>query len=145
MQGVFYPCMGKRREKPKISLALCYVHHLELNSSLLNLCRHTVQYMETKTHQDRFIDTSMGIIQSSLTKCSGIVFISGACSCGCCGLLFVPDLDIFGRSVDSNKGLLNNRFHSLTQERLAWPSGESCSFEHINPGHSIWLPFVIHC
>lgn len=49
------------------------------------------------------------------------------------GFLFVPDLQHFGRSVDSNKGLLNNRFHSPTQEGPAWPRGVSCSFEHLNP------------
>lgn len=58
------------------------------------------------------------------------------------GFLFVPDLQHFGRSVDSNKGLLNNRFHSLTQEGPAWPRGVSCSFEHLNPHAASDFPLL---
>lgn len=59
-----------------------------------------------------------------------------------CGVLFVPDLQHFGRSVDSNKGLLNNRFHSPTQGGPAWPRGVSCSFEHLNPRAASDFPLL---
>lgn len=71
-------------------------------------------------------------------KFPGIVLITGSCTAA----LFVPDLQHFGRSVDSNKGLLNNTFHSPTQEGPAWPRGVSCSFEHLNPHAASDFPLL---
>lgn len=98
-----------------------------------------------QTHTTRgFCYTNMGIIQSDMASLTAILRDCAHrwlmyCRCG---FLFVPDLQHFGRSVDSNKGLLNNRFHSPTQEGPAWPRGVSCSFEHLNPHAASDFPLL---
>lgn len=57
--------------------------------------------------------------------------------------LFVPDLQHFGRSVDSNKGSLNNASRSPTPESPLWPRGASCSFEHPNPHAAPGFPLLV--
>lgn len=107
-----------------------YIHLLKLNiSPLLRLCAHTntqpVDFVIPIWESCRLIGASLTNI---LWDCAHRWLMYSRC-----GFLFVPDLQHFGRSVDSNKGLLNNRFHSPTQEGPAWPRGVSCSFEHLNP------------
>lgn len=57
------------------------------------------------------------------------------------GFCLSPIFNIFVRE-DSNKSLLNNRFHSLTREGPAWPKGVSCSFEHLNPREAADFPLL---
>lgn len=111
---------------------LCYIHHLKLSVPLLTLCTHTLCVF---LYQYGNHTASLTIIQRD---CAHRWLMYSRC-----GSPFVPDLQKFGRSVDSNKGLLNNRFHSPTQEGPAGPRGVSCSFEHLNPCAASDFPLLL--
>lgn len=121
-----------------------YIHHLKLYISPAKALQRDTH---THTLSVDFLITNMGILRSDIwLQWQGIcgLWSSLASVCQCFEPMFVPDLQHYGRSVDSNKGLFNNRFHSATQEGPTWPWGVSCSFEHLKSLRSVWLSFVSH-
>lgn len=131
----------KELKKPKAASSLLYPPPEAQHIPAQALQTHT----HRQTHTTRgFSYINMGIIQSDMASLKNILWdcVHRWLMYHRCGLLFVPDLQHFGRSVDSNKGLLNNRFHSQTHEGPTWPRGVSCSFEHLNPHAASDFPLL---